>query len=256
MITSILTIAKNTFRETIRDRILLSALVTIIAIILFTLFIGSLSLGESTRVILDFGVTAIYVLQLFVAIFIASSLMYREIEQKTFYLLLTKPIKRSEILLGKALGLTGTALLVTAISTLALFIILFFRNDTSYYLLILLSIFYSMLEMILLILISMLFSSFTSPLLAALGTIAMYFIGHAGAIFRYIFMTTTSTLAEFLSRAAYYLLPNFEKFNLRNDIIAHIYPSPLHVLVTVAYAATYAILLLFVSLLAFRKRDF
>lgn len=256
MLNSILTIAKNTFRETIRDRILLSAIASIIAIILFTLFIGSLSLGESTRVIIDFSVTAIYILQLFVAIFIASSLIYKEVEGKTFYLILPKPISRSEILLGKTLGLTATTILVTGISTIALFLILFLKNEHTYYGLILLSTLYSTLEAILLIILSMLFSSFTSPLLAALGTTAMYFVGHAGDIFRFIFMTTTSTLAEILALGSYYLLPNLEKFNIRNDIVTLVYPSVSHILLTVLYAITYSAFLLFLSVVVFKKKDF
>ena len=121
---NIFAIAKNTFRETSRDKILLSGLFVIFAIILFTLFIGSISLDQGVRMIIDFSVTAIYALQMFVAIFIGSMLIYKEIERKTFYLLLPKPITRTEIIIGKCLGLTATTILVTLLSTSVLLMIL------------------------------------------------------------------------------------------------------------------------------------
>lgn len=253
---NILAVAKNTFRETIRDRILLSGLFVISAIILFTLFIGSISLGENTRIIINFSVTAIYILQMFVAIFIGSMLMYKEVERKTFYLILPKPVTRTEILIGKCLGLTTTTILVTLSSTLVLIGILLFKGESSYVVPILISVFLSSLEAVLLILISMLFSSVTSPILAFISTIAMFFIGHGGEILRTIFMTTTSTVIEVTFKAAYYMLPNFEKFNIRNDIVYAVTPTSSVIAVTILYALTYAIFILFITQLIFKKKDF
>lgn len=224
--------------------------------ILFTLFIGSLSLDQTTRVIIDFGITAIYALQIFVAIFIGSMLIYKEIERKTFFLVLPKPVSRTEIVIGKCLGLTTTTILVTLISTVALYIILFVQGGQLYFLPILTSVFLSTLEAILLILISILFSGVTSPILAAVSTIAFYFIGHAENIFRYIFMTTDSQALEIITRTIYYILPNFEKFNTRNDIVYSVMPSGSIVLVTILYACSYSLLLLLITHLTFRKKDF
>ena len=256
MNTNIFTIAKNTFRETARDRILLSAFFVIIAIILFSLFIASISLDQSTRIILDFGVTAIYALQMFVAIFIGSMLIYKEIERRTFYLLLPKPISRTEIVIGKCLGLTATTILVTLLSTLALYAVLYVQSGHMYVTTILLSVFLSTLEAMILILISILFSGITSPILAAVSTIAIYLIGHGGEIFRFIFMTTKSTIIEIVTRGIYYILPNLEKFNIRNDIVYGTTPSLSLILVTTLYASAYALLLLVITHVTFKKKDF
>lgn len=256
MLTNILAIAKNTFRETARDRILLSGVFVIIAIILFSLFIASISLDQSTRMIVDFGVTAIYALQMFVAIFIGSMLIYKEIERRTFYLLLPKPITRTEVVVGKCLGLTATTILVTLVSTLALFIILYIQSGQLYFTPILLSVLLSTIEAVILILISILFSGITSPILAAVSTLAFFFIGHAGEIFRYIFMTTKSTAIEVLMRGFYYILPNLEKFNIRNDIIYGTLPSFHMIAVTILYACSYILLLLVITQAAFKKKDF
>jgi ABC-type transport system involved in multi-copper enzyme maturation permease subunit len=256
MLRNILAIAKNTFRETARDRILLSGFFIIIAIILFTLFIASISLEQSTRMIIDFSVTAIYALQMFVAIFIGSMLMYKEIERKTFYLLLPKPVSRTEIIIGKCLGLTTTTLLVTLLSTLALYVILYIQSGQFFFVPILLSVLLSTLEAVVLILISMLFSSLTSPILAAVSTLAFYFIGHAGDVFRFIFMTTKSTAIELVTRGAYYLLPNLEKFNIRNDIVYGVPQDSHMIIIACLYAITYSLILLLITQIVFKKKDF
>ena len=256
MLTNILAIAKNTFRETARDRILLSAFFVIIAMILFTLFIASISLEQSTRMIIDFSTTAIYALQIFVAIFIGSMLIYKEIERKTFYLLLPKPVTRNEIIIGKCLGLTATTVLVTLLSTFVLFMILASKGEGLFFYPIVLSLFFSTLEAILLILISILFSGITSPIMAAVSTIAIFFIGHAEGVFRYIFMTTKVPALRITMESIYYVLPNLEKFNIRNDIIHMTTPSPSMILVVILYALSYAILLLVITQLAFKKKDF
>lgn len=253
---NIFTIAKNTFRETARDRILLSAFFVIIAIILFSLFIASISIDQSTRMIVDFGLTAIYALQMFVAIFIGSMLIYKEIERRTFFLLLPKPITRTEIVIGKCLGLTATTILVTLLSTAALYAVLYIESGNIYFQPILLSVFLSTLESMILILISILFSGITSPILAAVSTIAIFFIGHAGEIFRTIFMTTKSPSVEMITRAIYYLFPNLEKFSIRNDIIFGTTPSPAIIMVAVLYAIAYAALLLVITQITFKKKDF
>jgi ABC-type transport system involved in multi-copper enzyme maturation permease subunit len=256
MNTTIFAIAKNTFRETSRDRVLLSGVFVIFAIILFTLFIGSISLDQGTRMIIDFSVTAIYALQMFVAIFIGSMLIYKEIERKTFYLLLPKPVTRTEIIIGKCLGLTATTILVTLLSTSALFAILLMQGGKHFMPAILISVFLSTLEAILLILISMLFSGITSPILAATSTIVIFFVGHAENIFRYIFTTNHSTAIEFITRGIYYAMPNLEKFNSRNEIVYGTTPSLTMIGWAIIYTLLYSLLLLAVTHIAFKKKDF
>lgn len=252
----ILTIAKNTFRETVRDKILLSVVAVVLAIIFFSLFVATISLDQSTRIILDFGITAIYALQIFIAIFIGSMLMYKEIERKTFYLLLPKPVKRTEIILGKCLGLTITTITVTVLATLALCLVVLLNGGTIFITSIILSLFLSTLEAIVLILISILFSSFTSPIVAAVATLTFYLVGHSGEIFRYIILTTKSTTLELSAMAAYYIFPNLEKFNIRNDVVYHVHTNIYSILLSILYAIAYSIFILIIAQTIFKKRDF
>jgi ABC-type transport system involved in multi-copper enzyme maturation permease subunit len=120
----------------------------------------------------------------------------------------------------------------------------------------LLSIFLSTLEAVILILISMFFSTLTSPIIAAVGTIAFFLIGHAGDILRKLFMLTDSSLVEFVLRAAYYTLPNLEKFNIRNDVTYGTVPSLGIILAATLYACVYAAFLLFITNIVFKKKDF
>ena len=256
MLRNTFAIAKNTFRETIRDRILLSAFAVILGMILFSLFIASISLEQTTRMIVDFSVSAIYILQIFVAIFIGSMLIYKEVELRTFFLILPKPVRSSEIILGKCLGLTATTLVVTLFSTIALFIILLFKGEYHFFMPILLSVFFSILESILLILISILFSGLTSPILSAVFTITIFLAGHSSNVFRAIFTRSDSVLAQDVARAAYYIFPNLEKFNIRNEIIYGITPDINMILLTIIYAFCYSLLLFLLAQLMFRKKEF
>jgi ABC-type transport system involved in multi-copper enzyme maturation permease subunit len=183
-------------------------------------------------------------------------LIYKEIERKTFYLLLPKPIRRTEILIGKCLGLLATTTLVTILSTLVLYAVLYIQSGQLYFVPILLSLFLSIFEAMILILISLFFSSITSPILASVSTIVIFLVGHAGDIFRYIFTTSTSVTVEAVARFIYYIFPNLEKFNIRNELIYGTLPSGREITVAIIYAITYGILLLVMTQIVFKKKDF
>lgn len=254
---TILTIAKNTLRETIRDRVLMSVWFVVIAIILFSLFIGSISHDQNTRIITDFGLTAIYLLQVFIALFVGSMLMYKEIERKTFYLVIPKPVSRSAIIIGKCLGLTLTTLITTFLSTLFLLLLLtFFKDGMMYFSGIVLSSFLSTIEAVLLILIALLFSSLVSPVLAFVSTIAMYLIGHGGDIYRFIYTTTEIPIVAKVLKVIYHIVPNLEKFNIRNEVVYGTLPSLHMVGTSLLYATVYGCFLLYLTVIIFKKKDF
>lgn len=256
MYRNIFAIAKNTFKETMRDRILLAALAVVIAILFFTLFIGSISIEQNLRVIVDFGTTAIYLLQMFVAIFIGSMLIYKEIERKTFFLIIPKPIRRSEIILGKCLGLTATIFIVALVSSIALFAILIFKGGAEFILPIALSFILSTFEAGIVILISIVFSCITSPILAAVFTLSMYLAGHAGESVRRAIGVNEPNLYTHILQCIYYFLPNLEKFNIRNAIVYGDAIHPYAIFFAILYALLYGGLLFFIAVLLFRKREF
>src|ERR1700761_2439834 len=112
---SIYAITLNTFREAVRDRVLYAVLGFACAVLLFTLALAELSLHEQSRVVEDVGLASISLFSVMVAIFLGSSLLYKEIERKTLYVILPKPIRRAEFLLGKYFGIVLTAVVFVAL---------------------------------------------------------------------------------------------------------------------------------------------
>ena len=110
---AILTIAKNTFRETIRDKVLYVILAFAILIIVSTIFFGSISLDQDIKVIIDLGLAGIFLFGIIIAIFIGTNLVHKEIDKRTIFLIFSKPIAKYQFVLGKFLGIAATLLLVT-----------------------------------------------------------------------------------------------------------------------------------------------
>jgi ABC-type transport system involved in multi-copper enzyme maturation permease subunit len=111
----ILAVAVNTFREAVRDRVLYGMLGVATAVLIFTLVLAEVSLDQQRRIVLDIGLASISLFSVVVAIFLGSSLLYKEIERKTLYVILPKPIRRHEFLLGKYFGIALTAFVFVAI---------------------------------------------------------------------------------------------------------------------------------------------
>src|SRR5579864_4668918 len=110
-ITPIFVIAHNTFRETIRDRILYVILVCTFVFLLFALFLGTISLGNDIHIVRSVGLAGVYLFSVIIAVFLGTSLIYKELEKKTLYFLLSKPITRGQVILGKFFGLLASVLL-------------------------------------------------------------------------------------------------------------------------------------------------
>lgn len=114
-IARIYAIALNTYREAVRDKVLFGVLVLASGVLALTLALGELSLDQQMRVVTDLGLASISLFSVVVAIFLGSSLLYKEIERKTLYVILPKPIARFEFLLGKYFGIVATCAVFVAI---------------------------------------------------------------------------------------------------------------------------------------------
>ena len=111
----VIAVAVNTFREAVRDRVLYGVLGVATFVLLFTLVLAEVSLDQQRRIVLDVGLASISLFSVVVSIFLGSSLLYKEIERKTLYVILPKPIRRHEFLLGKYFGIALTAFVFVAI---------------------------------------------------------------------------------------------------------------------------------------------
>ena len=251
---NIITIAKNTFKETIRDRILYAILAFSILFLLSTLMLGSISLGEDIKVIKDLGLAGIYIFSLLITIFLGTSLIHKEIEKKTLYIILSKPVLSTHFILGKFLGLLASIKLNIFIVTSVYLVIVYLKGGGIDFLSLwstLLLIF----EISIFIGLTILFSTITTPLAGAIYSVIILYIGHSLSILK-DYAEKSSEIIHSIVNITYYLLPNLEKFNIRNSIVYGVVPAPLEIICPIVYSVLYTIILLWLAILALKNQDF
>ncbi len=254
MTKTVLAIARNTFRETIRDRVLYSLIGFSVLVIAASLLAASVSLGQEARVIQDFGLTAMLIFLLIITIFIGTQLVYREVERKTVYLVLSKPVSRDAFYLGKFLGLSLTLAVVASIMG-AVFLSLVAFKTGSFSSSGLMAVIFMCLEAWILTAVGMLFSSFTSPLASAIYTFSLALIGHSSeSIWR--IAQKAQPAVRYALEAVYYIFPNLEKFNLRNEVVFNFIPDATQIGSVLIYFIGYLIALLLLGFVIVRKHEF
>ena len=247
-------IAKNTFKEIIRDRLLYGVLLIAILLTASSFFLANISLDQNARVLEDLGPAFIHITTLLICVFVTTTAITKDFEGRTLYLLFPKPISRTQYVLGKYLGmlllLITTLLLLGGLFCLGL---LFTNSGVIPHTLI--DLFFSCLEISLIMSLAVLFASFTAPLNATLYTIALFIIGHSlGTIQTYV-SKTGSQLTLGLVNFFYYLFPNLEKFDLRQSLLYGVYPNHATVFWTIIYWLFYTTLILALSILVVQKRE-
>jgi ABC-type transport system involved in multi-copper enzyme maturation permease subunit len=245
----------NTYRESIRNRVLLNILIFAMGLILLSTVVGEWSLGEQARVIKDLGLSAMSVFGLLIAIFIGIRLMVQETEQRTIYIIASKPIYRWEILIGKYLGLAATLLVNVILMSLALLgvnLMIEGMPDLNLMPAILLI----MIEILVVVAFSLFFSSLMNPQLAAIATMTVYIIGHLTNFFYDYVHVYPDKGFHWLFKALYYSVPNLEKLNLKLAVVEHT-PQPFSmVTLSALYGLCWVAGILIVTVLVFNKKDF
>lgn len=247
-------IARNTFIETIRERILFAIVGFSILVIAASLLAGSISLGQDIRVIESFGLTSMLVFLLVITIFAGTQMLYRETERKTIYLTLSKPVSRETFFIGKYVGLclvvAATAVLMGLIFIILLYLKAGFVPTAVYW-----ALSFIILEAWLVVALGMLFGSFTSPIASALYSFGLILIGHSATTILIVSQKSGAVL-RYILQGVYYLFPNLEKFNLRNEVVYNLSPDATQVLAVLAYFVGYTALLIVLGLSIFRKNEF
>lgn len=250
---NIFVIAKNTFRAAIRDRILHGILVFSFLFILFTVFLGSISLGEDLIVIRSIGLAGMYLFGIVITIFLASSLISLEIERRTLYLILSKPVSTLELIVGKFIGLFAAIVLIT-LSMAAVYLGVVWYKGGGFDLGALEAVVLQLFETGLFIAVVTLFSTSATPFAAAIYGILVLYIGHSlSTLLQYAHYR--GAVLKTAATAIYYLVPNLEKFNVRNVIVHHIPVSTGMVVLAGLYAALYAAVLLYLAKNLLAKKD-
>ncbi|MDQ1343382.1 MAG: hypothetical protein QG650_101 [Patescibacteria group bacterium] len=249
-------IALNTFRELVRSRLLALILLFSVATILFSIVLASLSLGQAERVVLDFGLSMIEVSGLVAVVFVGGQMLAREIEGRTIYLILSKPISRKAFVLGKFLGFALVLAVIYLSETAVLAGLLWYENFEIGKLFFLASSF-SYAKLLVTFAIVIFFTTFATPMLSILFSLGVFVASHSANAVADMAERTKSVALSYFAQGLSVTLPNFEALSYPKKIIATGIPLPDSVILTsAAHSALYLCLILIFAMLVFSHKNF
>lgn len=250
-------VAVNTFREAVRDRVLYNLVFFALMMMAAAVLVGGVSIGIERDVIVNLGLSAISLFGIVMAIFIGVGLVYKEIEKRTLYSLLAKPVHRWQFLVGKFAGLLLTLAVNTGFMIIGLAAALFYvtrkfeRGDGT----IVIAIYFILLELALITALALFFSCFSSPMLSTLYTLGIYVAGVFSPDIRDIGVVTNNPTVKAVAKLTYYILPNFHNFNVI-AAAAHKETIPFALIwQNTLYAAIYVAVVLIAASAIFSGRD-
>jgi len=252
---SIRIIAFNTFRENVRDRILYNLLLFAGVLIGFSVLLADLTVMEHHRIITDMGLAAINLTGVIIAMFVGIGLVSKEIDRRTVYTIMARPISRTQFILGKYCGL-ASLLLVNMAIMLAIFLVVLWSYGVPMPVSLFQAIELIFIELLLVTALALFFSSFSSTTLSAILTISFYGIGHLTTDLKGIAEKSQSEWGERVMTGLYYALPNLELLNIKGQASMGVAVSYSYQLLATSYGLLYAILLLTSACLIFQRRDF
>lgn len=265
---AVLLVAGAVFRESVRDRVPYSMVVFAVLLMAASYLISQMTAGQDLKIIKDLGLAAIAMFGLLIAVFIGIALVSKEVERKSVYGLLTKPVTRPQFVLGKYAGLVLTLAVNISAMTVALYGVLYYIDATASDsaragwptpatdLRLLVAIVLIFAELTVVTAVALFFSTFSSPLLATVLTLGLWIAGHFNAELRNFENVVDVAAVAWIARTLYYVLPNLAPFDVKAEVV-HGFPVAVrHVALTLMYAAVYAGMLLAAAVAIFRRRDF
>jgi ABC-type transport system involved in multi-copper enzyme maturation permease subunit len=249
-------IASNTFREAVRDRVLYNLIAFVVLLSGAAILVGLISIDIEKLVVINLGLAAVSLFGVVIAIFIGIGLVSKEIEKRTLYTVLSRPVRRWEFIVGKFFGLAGTLVVNTFFMAIGVFGALLYvaqhyhKPDAW----ILVALYFIILQFLVICSLALLFSSFSSPLLSAVFAFSLFVIGSFAEDLRG-FAAMAHGLSRWLATGAAYLVPNFSALNVISSV-AHEQPVAAHLIFyNTAYALTYAAMAICGGVLIFEYRD-
>jgi ABC-type transport system involved in multi-copper enzyme maturation permease subunit len=263
VITRVSSIAFNTFREAVRDRVLYNLIVFAVLIVGSALLLGQISIDVERLFLINMGLTAISLFGVVIAIFIGIGLVSKEIEKRTLYAILSRPVRRWEFILGKYFGLVGTLVVNAALMTAGFFAALLYLSKVSYppypfqssdaYILV--ALYFILLQFVLITSLSLLFSTFSSPLLSAVISFALFIVGTFAEDIRAAAIMAGGSMGLLL-RVVAHLVPNLGSLNVVSSVAHGEAVSGALTLHNSLYVALYSAAVIFAAILIFERRNF
>ncbi|MDD5376513.1 MAG: ABC transporter permease subunit [Candidatus Gracilibacteria bacterium] len=248
-------IALNTFRELARNKILYMIVFFGVALIGFSLVLATLSLGQSDKIVVDFGLAMVEVFGIISVIFIGSQLLFREIEGKTVYLILSKPVARGDFILGKFLGFATILFFIIFIQSI-ISTVVFVVAKTPLSFLLFASIGFIYLKLLLLFAIILFFSTFISPLLSILLVMGVYIISHSVTTMTDMAIRSGNRMLFYFSKILMVIFPNFEALNIKSIIGTPVVLHPSFFAINILHALLYLAVMLTFAVLIFNRKTF
>jgi ABC-type transport system involved in multi-copper enzyme maturation permease subunit len=261
-------VAVNVFKESVRDRVPYNLVLFAVLLISSSYLIGQLTAGQDVKIIKDLGLAATAVFGLFIAIFIGIGLVSKEVERRSIYSLLSKPISRPQFIVGKYAGLVLTLAVNVAVMTIATYLVLGYMTwvETPEFKAaweapgvdprMLKATVLIFMELMLITAIALFFSTFSSPILSAALTFGLYIVGHFNADLKNFDKIVESKAAIWLARGVYHVLPDLSAFDVKTEVV-HGLPVPAGYMATsLGYGAIYVAALLLGAVIIFSRRDF
>jgi ABC-type transport system involved in multi-copper enzyme maturation permease subunit len=251
------TLARNAFREAVRDRVLYNLVLFVLLLTVGAVFLSELSAAQESKIIIDLGLSAMLLFGAFISIFVGVGLVYKEIERRTVYAIFAKPVGRGEFLVGKYLGLCLTLFVNVLVMGAGVSLALLYVGGSMK---LALGIWPAMLliyvELMILTAVALLFSSFSSPALSALMTFFVFIIGHFSADLKTFAASMGTQSARWFFGALFYLLPNLANYSYITPAAHGQQPTPAMLGAAILYAAIYITVLLAAASLIFNRRNF
>lgn len=256
MSSRIIHIATNTFREAVRDRVLYNLIAFALLLTGTAILVGQISIQIERLVVINLGLTAVSLFGVVIAIFIGIGLVSKEMEKRTLYTVLSRPVARWEFIAGKFLGLSGTLVVNTLCMGVGVFTALLYvsRQLHGSDAWVSVAIYFIVLQFLITTALALLFSTFSSPLLSAVFTFCLFVAGSFAEDLRG-FAGLSHGLQHWLAVLAVYAIPNFSALNVINQV-AHGNGVPGHLIFwNTAYALVYTVAVLSGAILIFEHRN-
>jgi ABC-type transport system involved in multi-copper enzyme maturation permease subunit len=249
-------IAANTFREAVRDRVLYNLIAFALLMTAAAVLVGQISIQIERLVVINLGLTAVSLFGIVIAILIGIGLVSKEIDKKTLYTVLSRPVRRWEFIAGKFFGLVGTLIVNTVLMAMGVFGALAYVSHHlgSSDLGVLVALYFIVLEFVIITAVALFFSSFSTPIFSAIFAFFLFVIGSFAEDLRN-FARMAHGLVHWLAIGAAYLVPNFSALNVISQT-AHGEPvAPRLIILNTAYALIYALAALSAAVLIFERRN-
>ena len=247
-------IAANTFKEALRDRILYLFLGFSIALLASSKLFGILTVGDQSKIIKDMGLAGIQFFVMLIAVMMSVLLVSREIDSKTVYYILAKPVRRWQFLIGKYLGLLSIVLVNLVLMTAVLLLFVWVYGGGFDPRLLLATGFIGV-EMTVLVAFAILFSVLTKPILGSVFTLAVFVVGHVSADLWLLTRHLPGSMGKTLVSVLYYVVPNLERFNFKTEVV-HQLPVPMAAVGwALLYGGVFTVLVLVLACWRFEGKD-